>query len=115
MPKAPRRFRALVVGLAIIAVMLAGYISNAITSRACERHTKDWLDQLMSVPTGWPGWPVGRGHSTFGRGEFWLPWIVQVDYSYHVSPRGMEQGTQYYFCFFGIPFELVKRTFGEAA
>lgn len=96
-----RRKGWLAAGLAVAFVAL-GYLSNAVTSAACEQATSRWLTaQLVATPPAVPG-PNAWNKRAVCR----LPWLASVEYGLAVGNLGGEQGRRYYLCLFGHPLPL---------
>ncbi len=97
-----RRSRLTRGALVLLAVVVVGYFSNAVTAPACERATDRWLDdRLARNPTNWPG-----RRASAESAKYTLPWVVAVDYEFVVGNLGGEWGTRYYLSLLGLPLPI---------
>ncbi len=83
--------------LAVVAVVFVGYVSNAMSTAACELETSQWLVQQMAANPGNAPGRIALAESADFRG----PWIVAVDYEWAISNTGGEWGTRFYVSLFG--------------
>ena len=86
-----RRWRGILYGtLAMFFFVGAGYVSNALSLRECERRASE------HVTRAWGRDPVSVGPATWV-----VPWIVSVPYV-HSGGFFEIQGSKIYFSFFGV-------------